>query len=319
MPDPEHFLRIRIQPLLCRLKNYVSFASHTLLCYFVYLFFYTVYYFLSFLFLVRGGGERSAWPKHHHRPGLHWLWCCLEVRLVLLSPLAPYPLPPPLTYQLGRIQGGGGNGAIAPPPPHIPPPPLTVKSLFETTILWHMFLKINISQIFLSKVCDFIYLELEKLNLTPTPLIWILNLLALQPIPPPPFYKWISPGTVGGGWLAPPPPPESCIRPCLSKLQLDGFSCLGARNSSTWRVWALYRPTEKACPRTSLLSTTGLSATTRSCTTRRATCPSTARSSKTSLVRGFRLFFEYLKSPSAPVMMVILVLKSKGCHFEYCK
>ena len=136
---------------------------------------------------------------------------------------------------------------------------------------------------------------------------------------PPPFYKWISPGTVGGGWLAPPPPPESCIRPCLSKLQLDGFSCLGARNSSTWRVWALYRPTEKACPRTSLLSTTGLSATTRSCTTRRATCPSTARSSKTSLVRGFRLFFEYLKSPSAPVMMVILVLKSKGCHFEYCK
>ena len=147
-----------------------------------------------------------------------------------------------------------------------------------------------------------------------------LKFTCLTTNPPPPFYKWISPGTVGGGLACPPPPPpESCIRPCLSKLQLDGFSCLGARNSSTWRVWALYRPTEKACPRTSLLSTTGLSATTRSCTTRRATCPSTARSSKTSLVRGFRLFFEYLKSPSAPVMMVILVLKSKGCHFEYCK
>ena len=111
---------------------------------------------------------------------LSWGKACSTV------PSGPLP-PPPLTYQLGRIQGGGGNGAIAHLPPHIPPPPLTVKSLFETTILWHMFLKINISQIFLSKVCDFIYLELEKLNLTPTPLIWILNLLALQPIPPPPF------------------------------------------------------------------------------------------------------------------------------------
>ena len=170
---------------------------------------------------------------------LSWGKACSTV------PSGPLPPTPPLTYQMGRIQGGWGQRG------------------------------------------DFLVVESR---------------------------------TGGGGGLAcPPPPPESCIRPCLSKLQLDGFSCLGARNSSTWRVWALYRPTEKACPRTSLLSTTGLSATTRSCTTRRATCPSTARSSKTSLVRGFRLFFEYLKSPSAPVMMVILVLKSKGCHFEYCK
>ena len=141
---------------------------------------------------------------------LSWGKACSTV------PSGPLPPPPPLTYQLGRIQGGGGNGAIA-PPPHIPPPPLTVKSLFETTILWHMFLKINISQIFLSKVCDFIYLELEKLNLTPTPLIWILNLLALQPIPPPLSINGLAQGQWGGGWLvgwgwrAPPPPPPTWI------------------------------------------------------------------------------------------------------------
>ena len=244
---------------------------------------------------------------------LSWGKACSTV------PSGPLPPPPPPYLSTGADTGGVGATGWSPTPPPYPTSSTNCKkSIWNHHFMTYVFKNKYFTNIFVKGMWFHIFGTWKVKSNTYT-IDLNLKFTCLTTNPPPPLsINGLAQGQWGGGWLA-PPPPESCIRPCLSKLQLDGFSCLGARNSSTWRVWALYRPTEKACPRTSLLSTTGLSATTRSCTTRRATCPSTARSSKTSLVRGFRLFFEYLKSPSAPVMMVILVLKSKGCHFEYCK